>query len=30
MCEFAEFVCCVLGGAWREGGRFRGVEQRVA
>jgi hypothetical protein len=20
MCGFAEFVCCVLGGAWREGG----------
>jgi small-conductance mechanosensitive channel len=24
------FVCFVLGGAWREGGRLRGVEQRAA
>jgi hypothetical protein len=24
------FVCFVLGGAWREGGRLRGVEQRTA
>jgi hypothetical protein len=24
------FVCFVLGGAWRAGGRLRGVEQRAA
>jgi hypothetical protein len=24
------FVCFVLGGAWREGGRLRGIEQRAA
>jgi hypothetical protein len=24
------FVCFFLGGAWREGGRLRGVEQRAA
>jgi multidrug efflux pump subunit AcrA (membrane-fusion protein) len=29
-CGFAESVCCVLGGAWREGGGLRGFEQRTA
>jgi hypothetical protein len=31
LCVCGEFfVCFVLGGAWREGGRLRGVERRAA